>query len=142
MYADRDALAAYLHVDPSTLLPEVDRLLEDAEDLINYAIMGRYDADIPEYVTAVKKAVCAQVEYWMQVGDDSDIANDMPQSFTIGSFSMTMGANKGTASGGMPPLAPRARRYLAYVGLLSRKVSRRIYPDLAEEFFRKPWEKF
>lgn len=137
MYATKQQLAAYLLIEESALPPEVDKLVARAGDLIDYATMGRVDSELVAHTDAVAKAVCAQVESWLEVGDDADLSA-MPQSFSIGSFSMTQGTDLQSSS----PLAPRARRILVTAGLMSRKVSRRIYPTLAEQFFQKPWSKW
>lgn len=98
-----------------TNLPDdIERQISRAEEIIDEVTRGRIDTDNTDHMEAAKKANCAQIEYWLSMGEDMDISN-MPHNFSIGSFSMGSG-NSGQSD--MPKLSPRARRHLLMAGLL------------------------
>ena len=71
---------------------------------------------------AVKRAVCAEIEY-IDANGGSDIDNgEALQSATLGKFSYSSGAMAAgeSSTGGISTYSPRARRILAPTGLLYR----------------------
>ena len=109
-YATREDLKEYLELTDADLPSDIDRLLQRASELLDYATRNRLRGG----ETAVK-ASCAQVEFWLSADESMDILGKI-KSFSIGKFSLNYGDN------GIPTLAPRARRILAHAGLLYRGV--------------------
>lgn len=70
-YATTTDLATYLGVDQAALTTDAPRLLDRASDLMDYVTHGGlgYGADY-DAQQAAKKATCAQVEYWLQNGEE------------------------------------------------------------------------
>lgn len=101
----------------SSLPDDIDRLISRAEELIDWVSLNRIDTDDADHMEAAKKATCAQIEYWLNIGEDADIIN-MPGNFKIGSFQMGMTSQPEQFA----KLAPRARRHLFLAGLLYRGV--------------------
>lgn len=97
----------------ATLPDDIDRQISRAEELIDEATRGNIDTDNTNHMEAAKKATCAQIEYWLSMGEDIDISK-MPSNFKIGSFSMGS-ANQAEE---YTKLAPRSRRHLLMAGLL------------------------
>lgn len=128
----KTALAAYLGVDEATLPANVPKLLRDAEDLVQHAIMDRTPEDDGQR-EAYDQAVYAQVELWIETGDPLGVAaNGQYKSVSVGSLKLDY--NTDQAQGGREVLAPRARRYLLRAGLLFRGV-------LAGTFYRGIWRR-
>jgi len=115
-YANVSELEEYTGQDAPD---DAERLLERASELIDYYTLRRIDTDEEEHAEATKKAVCAQVERWSEVGED-DITGPV-QGLTIGSFQVQFGAGANRVT--PPVLAERARRELQKVGLLNRGVA-------------------
>lgn len=125
-YATRAELVAY--IGESVDLPseaEQDRLLERASELIDYATLDRIDVDDDGHAEAARKAVCAQVEAWLEGGEFSDIGGAV-SSYSVGSVSVNYGGSgQPGIAGTAPRIAPRARGYLFRAGLLYRGVRAR-----------------
>lgn len=121
-YADRTQLAEY--VGESVSLPsetEQDRLLERASEYIDYVTLDRIDTDDDDHAEAAQKAVCAQVAYWMEVGEEVG-SGPLIGSYAIGKLEMNFGGGGAGRQGTQQRLAPRARQYLFLAGLLYRGV--------------------
>jgi hypothetical protein len=75
-YADYEDLTAYLADSPYTLpaADEAARLLERASALIQYATFGRASDPTSAQETALVQANCEQVEFWLEVGEEHDVA--------------------------------------------------------------------
>lgn len=116
-YATTAQLTAYLgYPSPSN----ATNLLERASDVIDYATMGRIDVTDTEQASVAQKATCQQVEYWLEVGVESDISGAEYKSISIGTFQATYNTDgQGIKSN---TLAPRARRTLFLGGMLYRGV--------------------
>jgi hypothetical protein len=117
-YATSDELQAYL--GGSALPSDANRLLERASDLIDYATYGKINISDTEQLAVAKKATCAQVEYWISVGENIDISGYEFESISIGTFQMTKPDNVGGSN--QQALAPRTRRILFLAGMLYRGV--------------------
>lgn len=78
-YATLADLTARL--SPAYTAPSVDdfnRLVVKASELIDYATMGRAEAawvedDASASSLAVTRATCDQIEFWLEVGEESDV---------------------------------------------------------------------
>lgn len=120
-YATVGELEAYLGERVS--LPEDPaRLLDRASEFISSVTNGvleRFETDYAgeftqvEVEAALRDATCAQVEFWIEIGEEFDIAN--PQgSVAAGKLSMSQ----------LPPkLALRAKRHLRSVALMGSAVA-------------------
>ncbi|HEU5032684.1 MAG TPA: hypothetical protein VFV01_47730 [Spirillospora sp.] len=117
-YATAADLTGWLPADGSVTVPagaEAARLLDRASELVEeYAVSGWTVDDTgaavdAEVVTALKNAVCAQVEQWLSVGEDNAI-----DGYPAGTAVVTK-----ALSVSMRPqrLGPRARAALAKAGL-------------------------
>jgi hypothetical protein len=118
-YATEAQLAEWL---PSgTAVPDAARLLKRASELLHGATrFALYDADpdtsMPTeaaVVSAFSDACCAQVEFWLDVGEEHDIEG-LSGGVAIGSLRLDK----------LPPrLAPRAVDALRDAGLLSTAIN-------------------
>src|SRR5690606_16381507 len=109
-------------VSETDLPVDAERLLERASDEIDYWTLGRATPS-----EATRLAVCAQVEWWLQLRETlgTELAGlDNLRSISLGKWSMTFGGGA-SGGGGMRGLAPRARQYLLLAGLLFRGVKAR-----------------
>src|SRR5690606_35417464 len=121
-YATVQDLADYLGVSTADLPADAERLLQRASEEIDYWTLGQATPS-----EATRLAVCAQVEWWLQLRDTlgTDLAGlDNLRSISLDKWSMTFGGGA-SGGGGMRVLAPRARQYLLLAGLLFRGVRAR-----------------
>lgn len=117
-YATTTQLQAYL--GGASLPADAQRLLDRASDLVDYLTLGRIDTTVTEQANAAKNATCAQVEYWMTMGEQTDISSSSTTSISIGTFQMSdsgSSSNQSTQLGSKHAMAPRARRILFLAGL-------------------------
>lgn len=113
-YADADALTAYLGTSAPA---DADRLLERASELLDDKVRAAFDVDddtdLPtdaDVATALEQAACAQVEFWLEVGEEHDTAGEAHVGIAVGNLRVDS----------LPPeVAPRARRILRHAGLLN-----------------------
>jgi hypothetical protein len=118
-YATEAQLAEWL---PSgTAVPDAARLLKRASELVHHKTrFALFDADPDTYmpteasiVSAFADACCAQVEFWLDVGEEHDVEG-LRGGVAIGSLRLDH----------LPPdLAPRARRILSGAGLLATAIN-------------------
>jgi hypothetical protein len=93
-----------------TLPQDIDRLILRASELIRRKTYHRTDET--DRVEDVKNATCAQVEYWLQIDEASDITGPLgPMKIKDFSFNSWFTV-----------LAPRARDLLLDAGLLYKGV--------------------
>ena len=121
-YATRSDLAAY--VGSSVPLPsndEQDRKLLRASEHIDYVTLGRIDSDNESHLEAAKMATVAQVEFWLNEGEEVSSAGAV-SSYSVGTLDVNFGGAAPGVGGTIPRLAPRARNYLFLAGLLYRGV--------------------
>ncbi len=120
-YATTTELADYLGVDEADLPDDASRLLERASEFIDYITLNRIDDTETSQAEAARKAVCAQIEYWQELGGDELVLLSKVNEISIGEFSMRGGvANK---SAEFSELASRARQYLFLEGLLNTGIN-------------------
>lgn len=113
-YATTAQLATYLNVAEGDLTVG-DRELERASELLDEVIVTSYDTDDSDVEDALADATCAQVEFWLEVGEEHDISGQRG--------SISVGGQGGLEIDSLPQtLAIRARRALARENLLVRSV--------------------
>lgn len=97
------------------------RAAEIVEEMTLYRLTPLTFAAMPEAVqVAVKKAVCAEIEY-LDANGGADLDNGGSlQSGSLGKFSFTQGSGGMDGEAGQPVYSPRALRLLAPTGLLYR----------------------
>jgi hypothetical protein len=99
--------------------PNAAELLRRASTLIDRKVLVEFSIDdngVPEddeLSEALQRAACAQVDFWMQTGDPSDVATRYA--------SLSFGQTTIQGDSGMR-LAPSAQDELSSVGLLDRAV--------------------
>lgn len=101
-YATTTQLANFLHAAPPL---DAVKLLERATALLDSDLLKAavYDVDADGMPTdevvaaAFAEAVCAQVEFWGEVGEETDIAGPL-QGVTIGSVNLQFGAGSNRSS--------------------------------------------
>lgn len=114
-YASTSELTAWLPA--GVVVADATRLLARATEVVDGHVTAAFavstSTDLPtdsRVAAALRDATCAQVEFWLEVGEDHDVAGMAGRQVSIGHLSMAA----------LPPeLAPRARRILAGAGLLS-----------------------
>jgi hypothetical protein len=113
-YATPADLDQWLPVDAA--IDDVDRLLARATELVDSHVRAPFAVNrltqLPSDATvaaAMRDSVCAQVEFWLEVGEDHDVDGQAGKQVGIGQLSITSA----------PELSPRARRLLANAGLLT-----------------------
>ena len=99
-YATTDQLADYLGIEVSALPADAARLLARASEDIDAFSRGRIDTDNATHAVAAQRAACAQVEMFMELGEEASIGSAVVQR-TVGRVSETY------ASGGQSQLTPR-----------------------------------
>jgi hypothetical protein len=91
-YATPADLAAWLETDPPA---DADRLLRRASDLLDATVYGAYAVDAgtglpadPAAAAALRDAACAQVEFWVEVGEAHDLDGGAGSQVSIGGLAM------------------------------------------------------
>lgn len=105
---------------------DVDRLLARATEVVDDHCLAAFVVDTDtnlaadtDIAQALQDATCAQCEYWVEVGEEHDVAGIAGRDVTIARFSIDR----------LPPvLAPRALRYLAAEGL-TQPTDRALWPS-------------
>lgn len=124
MYATTADLATYLGVDADDLPSDAARLLTRAGELFDSVTLGRFgdEATVEADATALaraKRAECAQVEYWIEAGEDSDIQGGIT-AYKAGSVSIQRRPGQtGSGSSNRDRVSPRARDALFLGGFLN-----------------------
>lgn len=121
-YASPEALAAWLvgstYEDETPEGPAAERILTRASEVIEWCSRGTYEPDpdadpeVPEAITtALAEATCAQVEQWLEVGEELD----------VGGWDRSRGVKYGAVTLDALPatLAPRAARILSRAEILN-----------------------
>ncbi|WP_327671826.1 MULTISPECIES: hypothetical protein [unclassified Streptomyces] len=117
VYATTTQFAEYLDAAPPV---EAARLLREASRLLDadFLLAAFYDTDDdgmptdPVVAAAFTEAVCAQAEFWGEVGVETDISGPL-QGVTLGSLNLQFGAGENRSSPSY--YAPRLVRALASV---------------------------
>lgn len=113
-YATPAELEAFLPA--GSAVDEAERLLARATELIDEVVRLPFTVStvtgLPTDSTlagALRDAVCAQVEQWLEVGEENDVDGLAGTQVGIGAYSGLRA----------PKVAPRAVRFLGNAGLLS-----------------------
>lgn len=115
-YATISDLEAWLAPEPAPA--NAARLLEQASDAIDQALIGAmYDPADPDVQDVLRRACVRQV-HWMMDRDDETGANNDLQSMSAGSRSFTR-RTVGEGAGAAPRIAPQAVTVLRTSGLLT-----------------------
>jgi hypothetical protein len=110
--------------------PESARLRTRASELVDEALLAAvYDTDPttrlptdPEVAAAMRDAVCAQVVWWDETGDEQGAA-DRYTSVSIGSVTLARGGSAAAAGSGGRTLGPPAATHLRLAGLVPGAVT-------------------
>lgn len=115
-FATTADLEAFLGVD-YTVPADADRIIQRASELVAHRTIGLATAywhtptlEDPhdQYTEGLRDATCAQVEFWLEVGEEHDIVG-LTGSVNSGKFSLSHLPQR---------LGPRARAFLIDAGLL------------------------
>lgn len=112
-YATKDDVSLFTGIEVNDLPNNIESLIQKASDLITNSIVVKIKE---EHYTALRQATCAQVEYWLKVGEQSENEQQI-QSYSAGSISVTFDPSQRQGK-----ICTRARGYLNKVGLLYRGV--------------------
>lgn len=107
VFATTDELAVYLGIAEEALPENAVRMLARASELVAHLMGSNYLSTNAAHVESAMMATCAQVEYWIENGENVGTA----KSFSLGDLSMAFGDN------GPSLIAPRANQYLNFEGL-------------------------
>ena len=120
LLANEDDLKDFLDIEE---LPDgTARLLKRASELITQACFNNLDLSKSDHEEATKLATCAQVEYWLQLGEMFAFVNGV-RSLAIGTFSIEFGMPSAIEdSMDRGQLSNRSRNFLFRAGLLYRGV--------------------
>ena len=116
-YATAEELSEYLDVPVAGLPIEEERWRKRASELVDYLVTREPTTD--DELEAAKLAVCAQVEFWIKMGEEASIVG-VPKSFQIGSFQANYGDQAGDTV--ISDVSQRVYQYLLQAGLLYRGV--------------------
>ncbi|MCE5200840.1 MAG: hypothetical protein ABFD54_05720 [Armatimonadota bacterium] len=114
-YATSADITIYTGIAADVLPADIDRLITRASEMMDDITPVSIDPNNAAHLAAAKKAVCAQVEFWLEVGEDRDISGPV-EEYTASKVTI----KNGQGSNRIAPayLAPRARRALLKAGLL------------------------
>ena len=115
-YATISDLEAWLAPDPAPA--NAVRLLEQASDAIDSALIGAMYDPTDAGVQEVLLKACVRQVHWMMDRDDETGANNDLQSMSAGSRSFTR-RTVGEGAGAAPRIAPQAVTVLRNSGLLT-----------------------
>ncbi|MFF9003662.1 hypothetical protein ACF1GW_38855 [Streptomyces achromogenes] len=115
-YATISDLEAWLAPEPAPATAA--RLLEEASDAIDAALIGAmYEPHDPAVQEVLRKACVRQVHWMIERGDETGAQNDL-QSMSAGSRSFTR-RTVGEGAGAAPRIAPQTVTILRTSGLLT-----------------------
>jgi hypothetical protein len=111
-FATIDDLINYLGLpDASSLPSDIDRIIKRASELIYRKT--RHLTDTSDKESEITQATCAQIEYWLQIDETSDITGPLgPMKIEDFSFNSKFGK-----------LGPRCKEILIDTGLMYKGVS-------------------
>lgn len=97
------------------ILGLINKTEEEAEAL---------EEDLPAWLTAIRKAICAQIEYFLEYGISVAVyGKEAGGGFTVGRVSVHEGSSSaGAATGARSMIAPAVYVYLEQTGLLNPAV--------------------
>ncbi len=122
VYVTEAQLAAYLGIDVGDLPTDVERQLTRASEMIKQATLNNIDEDNTDHMEIAQLATCAQVEYWINQGEDISTSPGYKR-LKIDKFEVEFnGSGSDSGSANTRQLAPRAKNYLSDYGLMYRGV--------------------
>lgn len=96
------------------ILGLINKTEEEAEAL---------EEDLPAWLTAIRKAICAQIEYFQEYGIGVAVyGKEAGGGFTVGRVSVNNGSSTAAAAGARSMIAPAVYTYLERTGLLNPAV--------------------
>jgi len=96
------------------ILGLINKTEEEAEAL---------EEDLPAWLTAIRKAICAQIEYFLEYGIGVAVyGKEAGGGFTVGKVSVNNGSGSAAAAGARSMIAPAVYTYLERTGLLNPAV--------------------
>lgn len=116
-YATKADLAEYLFIPVDQLPIDSERLLSRASELVKYATIGNIDECNKNHLEVAMQATCAQIEYWINAGEDKDIIGNI-KSYSLDDLSVDYGEE----AAGKGKICDRAKMYLNDYGLLYRGI--------------------
>lgn len=120
VYATAEEVSADRGILVSDLPANIDTMLEDASDFMDYLVGNNaFDLTVAEDVALAKHCVACQIEFWIQVGESVDVTGPL-QGYQIGSVQIQYGAGDNRVAA--TTVAPRAYRALLRAGKLYRGV--------------------
>lgn len=114
VYATKNELAQYLGKTLEELPVDSDRLLSRASELVGQVVLNNLDKNNPDDMEAVCLATCAQIEYWLEIGETPSTIGAI-NNFNMNGVSMSF-------RNGSDILSPRAKVYLNSQYLLYRGI--------------------
>lgn len=114
-YATKEDLSDYLFIPLNELPSDSEKLLARASEIVKHATLNNLDILNEQHLEAMKMATCAQVEYWLNAGEQTDIIGNM-KSYSLDDLSVDFGDGKRGA------LSDRAIGHLNSQGLLYRGI--------------------
>jgi hypothetical protein len=125
-YATTAQLATYLGIAEGSLPADASRMLDRATDMIDYAVLNN---DVTGFETETANACCAQVEWWIETGDELGVGAEI-SSMKLSEFSVNYSGSSSSSPNSRQsqhgPLCARAYEYLFRAGLLYRGVGLKI----------------
>lgn len=116
-YATTSDLETWLNPEP--VPANAVRLLEQASDAIDSALIGAmYDPDDADVLEVLRKACVRQVHWMIERGDETGAQDDV-QSMTTGQRSITRRTGSGSGGSAAPKVGPAAATVLRNAGLLT-----------------------
>jgi hypothetical protein len=113
-YATSAELSAFLPA--GTTVTDADRVLARASERIDGTVMAPFTVDTltglpsdPDIAAAMRDATCAQVEQWLEVGEENDIDGLAGTEVSVTGYSGRRA----------PRVAPRALQILQNAGLMT-----------------------
>ena len=116
-FTDKESISKYLGISESDLPNDINRMIRRASELIQEFTINNFDESNEEHLKAVEQATNAQLEYWIDVGDELGVMHAF-DNVSVGSISLSQDEK-------IPVLSPRARRALLIKGLLDNSVRMR-----------------
>lgn len=103
-----------------TDFPRIEKRAEEAVDNLTRGALANYDAMLPDVQELVKKAICAQCEYFGAYSTEVGFKAE-EEGFTVGKVTVQGSGNNGE-NGSKMFYSPRAIGFLERAGLLGRNV--------------------
>lgn len=122
-YAVVNDYAEYMHIELDKVPTNCERLLARASELIEQFVCDNIKSNDANQITALKLATCAQVEFWVDNGEE--VATSRPiKSFSSGDISISFADGD---SGKVSQLSARTKGYLnkeclLYCGIIGRSI--------------------